>query len=52
MTMRDKLDKNATPTAEQDKKGKAIEAELQTCRRTLTSPDGSAGSAERPENAE
>ncbi len=52
-TMRDKLDKDAKPTAEQDKKGKAFEAELQACRRALTASGSGAGSAtDRPENPE
>lgn len=52
-TMRDKLDKNAKPTAAQDSKGKAFEAELQACRKKLTDA-GSGGSSaeEHPENPE
>lgn len=50
-TMRDKLEKNAKPSAEQDKKGKAIEAELQACRRALRSPEGS-GSASGSDGVE
>lgn len=39
-TMRDKLDKDAKPTAAQDQKGKAVEAELQACRKKLASGAG------------
>jgi hypothetical protein len=38
-TMRDKLDKDARPTDEQDRKGKAVEAELQACRKVLMPAD-------------
>lgn len=44
-TMRDSLDANAKPTDAQDKKGKAFEAELLSCRKQLSS---AAGSAETP----
>lgn len=46
-TMRDKLDKDAKPTEAQDKQGKAVEAELQACRKALRNADESAaGSAD------
>ncbi|MFN0251897.1 MAG: hypothetical protein ACKV2T_33785 [Kofleriaceae bacterium] len=49
-TMRDRLAKDAKPTAEQDRKGKAFETELRACRTALLDPDGSgAGSADVPE---
>ena len=44
-TMRDKLDKGAKPSPEQDRKGKAIEAELAACRKALLEPAGNTGSA-------
>jgi hypothetical protein len=38
-TMRDQLDKNAKPSADQDKQGKQIEADLQACRKALMPAD-------------
>lgn len=52
-TMREKLDKGSKPSAEQDRKGKALEAELQACRKALVPDTGSAGSGSSAvENAE
>ena len=50
-TMRDRLDKDARPTAAQDQKGKAVEAELQACRKKLTAAE-SDSAEEHPENPE
>lgn len=44
-TMRQKLEKGAKATEEQDRRGKALEAELQACRRALTPAEKETGSA-------
>lgn len=49
-TMREKLDKDAKPSAEQDRKGKAFEAELQACRKAVMPPDENPNA--HPENPE
>ncbi len=51
-TMREKLDKGSKPSAAQDRKGKALEVELQACRKALVPETGSAGSGSAVENAD
>ena len=51
-TMREKLDKGSKPSAAQDRKGKALEVELQACRKALVPETGSAGSGNAVENAD
>jgi hypothetical protein len=46
-TMRDQLGKDAKPTDDQDRRGKQLEADLQTCRKAL-SADSAPGSAATP----
>lgn len=47
-TMREKLDKNAKPTEDQDRRGKQLESDLQACRRALM-PADTAPEAPAPE---
>jgi len=48
--MRQKLEKGSKPSPEQDKQGKALEGELQACRKALEPAASGSGSSGAPEN--